>query len=385
MHFPDRSTHRMHLVQAALFLVATVMILVGIAGFVTGAKAGPVTFTIDNGQASFGGGAFRNIKVLPANPTFPSDSLPLPQRTDIELNGTETDGALSFPASTNTGLQFPYMFLPHPLEDIRIPITMRLNEPGLTGTYDAGTGATTLEGSVDIIVITGTGTNFPLPDATVDAAVPPLGLFARCRISDAPVNFTTEDKFPFNGAPFQGGFGVNGSMSTNWNGLPGAVSENGGDCELVPLVTTSSGGLWFSNGIVEPSPQPPPPEPTCETAPRLCPDPPEAAITATSVTPKKRRVKVGKVVKLKVGVTNSGTAAATRVRVRIRSSNRKVKAPRVIKLNVPAGSKASKRIKVRVKRKAKGKAKITVNAEGHKSSTRLKIKKVARKKAKRRT
>ena len=118
----------------------------------------------------------------------------------------------------------------HPIEpDLKIPFTLRLNDPGLTGTWDAATGAMTLEGKLDIVVITGTGTNFPLPDSLDDVGVPPLGLFARCRIDDVPVNFSTENRVPDHRPAVQRRLRCERRPHHPWTALPAAVAENGGD------------------------------------------------------------------------------------------------------------------------------------------------------------
>jgi len=373
MHLTPNGHHRFRFTQVSLFLVALTLISLGIAGLATQAKAGPVTLKVDHAQVLLG--VFENEPIIPATSQFPSDSLPLPQRTDIELRGTETDGQLAFPASTNGGTQVPYMNLPHPeIEGLKIPFTFRIREPGLSGTYDAATGAATIAGNMDIVIITGTGTSFPLPDGLSDGAtIPPLGLFARCRIPNVPVSFSTDTKFPFTGEAFSGGFGSNGALVTAWNALPQVVSENGGDCELIPVATNGSGGLWLSNTIVEPKPQVPP-VPTCETNPRFCPDP-VVRITALKLTPKKRVVKPGKKVKLKVKVKNTGDGDSTGLKVKIKSSNKKVKVKKAVTLNVDAGSTATATVTAVVKKSAKGKAKITATTGKLKATADLKIKK----------
>ena len=374
MHLSPDSHNRFRFGQIALFLVAIALTSLGIAGLATQAKAAPVTLKVDHAQTLLG--VFVNEPIIPATANFPSDSLPLPQRTDIQLNGTETDGQLNFPASTNGGTQIPYMNLPHPtIEGLKIPFTFRLKEPGLSGTYDNATGAATVSGNMDIIVITGTGTSFPLPDGLSDGmTVPPLGLFARCRIPNVPVSFSTETKFPFTGEHFSGGFGVNGALVTSWDRLPEVVSENGGECELIPAATNGSGGLWFSNTIVEPKPLVPK-TPTCETDQRLCPDP-VANISALKVSPKKKIAKAGKLVKLKVKVTNTGDGDQTALRIKVKSSNKRVKVPKTVVMDVDAGTTAIKTIRARVKKQARGKTKITLRTAGLKATSSVKIKKL---------
>ncbi|MBK8293954.1 MAG: hypothetical protein IPK93_03930 [Solirubrobacterales bacterium] len=361
-----RPNHR--LTQVTLLLLALALTAVGIAGFSSPAKAGPVSLKFDNGRINLG--IFKD-PILPATSAFPSDDLPVPQRTDITLNGTETNGELSFPAALNTGLQFPYMNVPHPLEDLKIPLTFRLQEPGLTGTYDAATGETHINGKLDVIVVTGTGTSFPVPDGLVDVGVPPLGLLARCRLPGIELNLSTETKAPMTAQRFTGGFGVNGALTGTFDQAPEAVSENGGDCFLVSAVTAGKGAFWLSNGIEKPVPQPPVVQ-TCENNSDLC----KAAITGLTLTRKKKKVKAGKKTKLTLAVTNTGDADAFGVTVGLSSSNKRVKLPKTLDVDVPAGQTTTETIKVKAKRRARGKAKIFAVTEGLSAKTKLKVKKL---------
>ncbi|MBN8871184.1 MAG: hypothetical protein J0H66_14990 [Solirubrobacterales bacterium] len=345
----------------------------GMIGLSGEAKASPVTLKFDNGRLTIGA-IFDNATVLPASSTFPSDSLPTPQRTDIELNGDLTGSAITIPAATNTGAQFPYMHLMHPIEEgLRIPITMRLNEPGLTGTWDEATGAMTLEGKVDLIVVTGTGTTFPVPDGLGDLGVPPLGLFARCRINDVPMSFSTATQQPTTGEPFTGGFGVHGALTAAWDALPEATSENGGDCGDLNKLIPVPGGLWLSNAIVEPKPQPGPPDPTCETDFTLCPPPRFTEIDGVRLKPGRKKVKPGKKVVLTLRVHNSGNVAARKIKVKIKVKGRRVRAPRTVTLTVPAKRWAKKRFAVKVKRHAKRRVVVIASNNGWSGRTYLKV------------
>jgi len=361
---------------AGLFL-AIALAFVAFAASAPKADAAPVSITFDNGRLTIGS-IFDNRVILPATDTFPSDDLPAPQRTDIQLMGDLTGGKITIPAAANTGLQFPYMNMLHPLTpDLRIPITMRLNEPGLTGTWKEETGAMTLKGKLDMLVITGTGATFPVPDALVDVGVPPLGLLARCRINDVPVNFTTATKRPTTAQPFTGGFGTKGALTTNWDGLPKAASENGGDCGDLNNLLNIDGGLWLSNGIVDPIPQerPQQPKPTCATDLTLCPQPAFSDIASIRLTPRRKAVRAGRAVTMRIKVRNAGDKAAKRVRVRLRSSNPAVKVPRTVTLKrIPANRSATRKFRVRVGGKASGRARIIARTSGRKGAAVLKIK-----------
>lgn len=360
--------------SAGTFLLMVVVVFVFLAGAANRADASPVNLTFDNGRFTIGQ-LFNNRVILPASDKFPSDDLPTPQRTDIQLNGDLTSGRLTVPANLNTGLQFPYMHLMHPFEPgLRIPVTMRLNSPGLTGTYDQANGAMRLSGKLDVIVITGTGTGFPLPDSLDDTGVPPLGLFARCRINDVPVDFNTEERYPTVAQPFKGGFGKKGALTTNWLKLPQAKSENGGDCGDLNRLLNVTGGIWLSNGIVKPKPPPPGLNPVCETDPELCERSRYVEIDGLRLKAGKRKVRPGQKVTMVVRVHNAGTRDATGLKVRVWSSNPKVKVPKRVTLTVPAGTWASKRFTVRVKRKAKKSgARISAARSGYTRSSFLKI------------
>lgn len=229
-----------------LTLAALAVTALCLTGFASSAGAAPVTMTFDNGRVSISA-LFQDKVILPATDQFPSDDLPLPQRTDVQLIGDLSGDQLSFTKALNTGLQFPYMHLIHPLDPtLKVPFTFRLNDPGLTGTYDAETGKVDLTGSLDVIVITGTGSAFPLPDSLDDLGVPPLGLLARCRVDDVPVSFTSSGQVPttpFTGSAYKDGLSGNGALVASWTDLPDPVSENGGECDDLNPIIHGGGGL----------------------------------------------------------------------------------------------------------------------------------------------
>lgn len=358
--------------KAGIFLLSLIASLSLLGAFSGQSKASPVSLKFDNGRLTIGS-IFDNKVILPATSTFPSDSLPTPQRTDIQLEGDLTGGKLSFPASTNTGLQFPYMHLMHPLErDLKIPITFRLNNPGLNGTWNEKTGAMSLTGKLDIIVVTGTGTNFPIPDDLTDTGTPPLGLLARCRIDDVPVKFSTANKIPTTAQPFTGGFGIHGAITTTWDHLPKAKSENGGDCGDLNMLLNFDGGIWLSNGIVKPIPQPKPQE-SCETDLSLCPMSKFVEIDDVRLRPGRKSVRPGSKLTLTVKVHNSGNLTARKLKVRIKSSSRSVRVPKFVTLRVPAGRYGRKKFHVKVRRNATGRVRITAIKNGWPGRTLLKI------------
>lgn len=90
--------------------------------------------------------------------------------------------------------------------------------------------------------------------------------------------------------------------------------------------------------------------------------------------PKKGKVKKGKATVIKVKVSNTGDATLTG-KLAVKSSNKQVKAPKSVKLNVAAGATRTVKVRVKAKKKAKGKAKITFTAGGKKAVTTLTVKK----------
>ena len=77
--------------------------------------------------------------------------------------------------------------------------------------------------------------------------------------------------------------------------------------------------------------------------------------------PKKKKVKAGKKVKLKVKVTNSGTKKGTATVRLTSSSKKKAKVRKTIKVTVGPGKTATKAFKVTTRRKARGK--VTIKAK----------------------
>ena len=114
----------------------------------------------------------------------------------------------------------------------------------LTGTYDPATG--TLNGNVS---------NW---SSTIDFAGDP------CVISPIPLAFTTNTNAVFEGNAFDAASSppVNGAISDDWAALPPGV---GAGCGLINSATNAPGGLWLSNGVLQPTFVPPPPEPPATT------------------------------------------------------------------------------------------------------------------------
>lgn len=391
MHEVFASTRRRTAAAVSALIAALTVVAIGAIAPPADAIPVPVTMKFDHGRTSISY-LFADKDVIPANPTFPSDDLPLPQRTDLELTGTREGSELNFPTALNTGLNIPYMHLMHPIEpDLKVPFTMRLNQPGLEGTFDEETGEITdLAGTVDFIIVLGVGKN-PLDlSIPLDLADPPLNLFARCRISDVPVSFSTSgtrDYVHFKGQPYTEGLGGDGAIATFWGDLPDPTVENGDaeaeeNCGSLANLVHGDGGIWLSRGIAEPI-VPPDPEPSCETDYRLCePDEPEpfVSIRKLRLQPKARKARAGKKIRIKVRVRNAGTKAANGVTVKLRSSNGRVRIRKKIRMKVPAGSWAVKAVPVKIGNRARGKAKITARTNGLTARAKIKVKPLKKKK-----
>lgn len=97
------------------------------------------------------------------------------------------------------------------------------------------------------------------------------------------------------------------------------------------------------------------------------------SISKVTMTPKKRAVKVGKKIELKVRLTNPG-AFEKSVKANVRSSNKRVKGPKAFTVVVKPGASLTKTITFKVQKNAKGKAVITVNVEGKTARSTVSVK-----------
>ena len=90
--------------------------------------------------------------------------------------------------------------------------------------------------------------------------------------------------------------------------------------------------------------------------------------------PKKKKVKAGKKVKLKVKVTNSGNKRGTATVKLTSSAKKKARVQKTIKVTVGPGRTATKAFKVSTRRKKKGKVTIKAKLGKRTAKTVLKIK-----------
>jgi len=251
----------------------------------------------------------------------------------------------------------PMTYVPKPGDpNTMVPIKTQAPD-GLTGTWDAGTGALSLTGTLKIRVATGATGNTPND-------------ISWCDITAPDVTWSTGLNSVTPGIPFASGLDANGAISAAWGDLPNGVSTNGGDCSTVNAVIHDTGAIWFGAGEATP---PPPPvcEPPLEGLWPDCVMPP--APNVTKVTVSSAKVKPGKSVKISVKVTNTGDAAYSG-KVTLKSSNKQVKIAKSVTVNVAAGSTATAKVKVTTTKKAKGKkATITATTAGKKGTGKITV------------
>jgi acyl-homoserine-lactone acylase len=187
--------------------------------------------------------------------------------------------------------------------------------------------------------------NFPLTESDLEAE----------KTSEQTVKFTPETNVcepPFTG---------------EW---PDCVEPQPPACE--PPLT----GEWPD--CVEPQPPACEPPLTGEWPDCLEPSSPKANITAIRLTPKKRAVRAGKSVGLKIRVVNKGDRGKW-VTVKLKVNRKKgIKLPSVRKIWAKPGVSAAKKVTFRTRHRAKGKYRITASAAGKKTAAVIKVKPVKR-------
>lgn len=134
--------------------------------------------------------------------------------------------------------------------------------------------------------------------------------------------------------------------------------------------------------------------PNCEEIPK-CPDgvgtppncekgpPPQGAtVTKLAFNPKKVKLKPGQKRVLTLAVTASSTGYPSRVNVALKSSNRQVKVPSRITLNITPGKTIRWKVTVKATRKAKGKASIAATSFRATARAQIQIKPTCKAKSK---
>lgn len=109
---------------------------------------------------------------------------------------------------------------------------------------------------------------------------------------------------------------------------------------------------------------------------------PKTVLTRVAIAPKKRAIRAGKTIRMRVTVRAKVGIGPKRFRVNLRSSNRQVRLPKSVVVRLK-GNTGRALIKVRATRKARGKARITVRHRKLTARAALNVKKIAKKKKRR--
>jgi hypothetical protein len=379
--------------KATALILGALIACLGIFAFSTSqAKAAPFSMSLTNGQLNLGF-AFKGAVILPAPDRIPASNptanLPdlwaaragggacLPASCPVNPSTATVSGDLTGNAVTVTGtpdtgapgfglpsgFQFPVMVVPNPLDGSPVPVTIA-SSGNLTGTYDSGTGALTLNGPIEARVLTGINSN-------------PLGSY--CSLALEGLSLSTASNTDFPGVPFTSGLTGSGALTGVYNITQDAVSVGSADCATVNQVSKGAGSVWVSNNIAEP---PVCPDGTTGIPPNCVPDncptgqigtppncvPAKATISKVAVSGPSK-IKVRKSAAFKVKITNSGNISATGVRLRV--SGRGIAANSNVG-TVGAGVTRTVTVRVRPQRtgKVKGTFKVTSSNAGSKSATR---------------
>lgn len=350
----------------AVLLVALLSLIGTLALTDTSRAAETKTIKVDNGRLTMGF-VFLNNKIMPADVPGPLD----PDITNTSGNGSidvEIDGSTATVADED--FDMPIVWIPDPTAG-GAPIPMKFApKGGLSGTWDSATGELSLSGTLQVDVIWG----FDEGGAKI------------CRFTAPNLTWTTGPNAISPGVPFSNGLTGNGAISAFWGSLPAGESINGGNCAKPNAVVRDPGAVWLSSGIAEV-----PPAPTCQADGKEglwpdCTEPewpdPDPVVKISRITVGKAKVRAGKKTKLRIKVTNTGDLTANRLTVRLKSSNKAVRVPARIRLNVRAGKTATATITVNARRNAKGKATITASTSGKSAKGVVTVKKAKKKKKK---
>ena len=275
--------------------------------------------------------ALLNLTTNPPTPVGPNPEAPCNGNPAFAtVSGDLTGGAVTIPGSPDGGLgavpgtdpptswglpsgfRFPIMVVPNPLDGSPVPVSLA-STGDLTGTYDSGTGALTLNGPIEARVLVGLATN-------------PLGEYCALPLDGLTLSTTSNDDFP--GVPFTSGFDGEGALTGTYNITEDATSVGGADCGTVNSVSKGLGSVWLSNGIAEP---PVCPENTTGIPPNCVPDacpagqigtPPNCVAAKANIRIVKfqgpSKVRRFRSVRYRIGIRNTGNITANGVRIQIR-------------------------------------------------------------------
>ncbi len=330
----------------------------------------------------------------------------------LMIRGVYSDDAGNFNLPKDTGLQFPDLSLD--IDGLKIDASIELAEAS-TGQFDATTGELNMNPKISLSLGTDAMENLPIPvgNGPLKCVFSPLDV----DLSTNPVNW------PAPGKPFADtGSLTEGAVAGAWNVKPEVVAIEGGQvCTIIGGMLDAVGGLYLANSSepisdmpaftgTKPLPQPCPAGTTGEPGtppadcvpiveetcipPKIgtfpdCIDPPvivdpSAEITKVAVAGP-GKIKAGKKIKLTVKVSNTGGLASGPIKVALKSTNKQVKVPKTVTVDVPAGKTVSRKITVKAGKKAKGKSTITAKYGSKSGKKALKVKAAKKKKKKKKS
>jgi len=367
--------------RTGLFTFAALAALFGVFALAGTSKAAPVDhdITFDHGRLTLGA-VFPDNTIIPA-PVAQPDCISLPGGSNPATCGPSplsplvpnypdgnahvkvtVDGSTATVSAANFKTPMTYVDKPG---DPNTKVPIKTTAPnGLTGTWDAGTGALSLTGDLRIGVATGATGNTPAD-------------ISWCQIDAPSVTWSTGLNAVTPGIPFDSPQGLdgNGAISASWADLPNGVSINGGDCSTVNAVVHDTGAIWFGAGEATP---PPPPvcEPPLEGLWPDCVAPPvtrEARITAVRVMPRHRTIRAGRNLQMRVRVVNRGNLG-TRVRVRLRlNRHRGVRLVRSFSIWVRPDAANTRRVTLHTNRRARGRYRVIARGAGKSSRAVVRV------------
>jgi hypothetical protein len=201
------------------------------AGLPAAAQAAPFSLEFTNGFASIGcsGGCTVRDRSVLAPPDAPAG-----------LDGTNTGGALSFPAAEIFEQTLPVTLPGDPPDEIEVTLTLTAVDP-ITGTYDAGTGQIDLSAPHMSVRVQTVYESFPLD----------------CTINPIALTMTTESNSYHPGVRYTHGAppAGPGALATGWDDLPAPVATDPLDfissagCPVMDEYIDGRGGLWLSRDL----------------------------------------------------------------------------------------------------------------------------------------
>lgn len=302
-----------------------------------------------------------------------------PPATAIGINGTYKDTEGNFTIPKSGGLDFPPVVVD--LDLVQINGEIALNEDGV-GQYNEATGEMSMDLSLSLTL------GVDDLEALSQEIGMPLGTGKlACKLAPLNVTLATGKGWPHPGKPFADKTGLtDGAVAGAWRSKPPITATEGDQsvCNIIGGILQPVGGIWLANsttpvGTMPAATDTKPTVYTCEEDglvgnPPNCEEPPTAAnFSKVAVTPAKGKIKAGKKATVTVKVTNTGGSSGTAT-IKVTSSNKKVTAPKTVKVAVPAGKTVSKKITVKAAKTAKGKATITVKVGSKSAKSKLTVK-----------